>query len=150
MVLYALVMDMEQMNHALLKVKCYCRTIRPESMPFEEYINRPSTSIKIDFPNGRSLMEPEFRSIEVPIMKVYLEFFDAYDTDHMMQYLLNKNSNYRATSLDGTILRPSLEDLQEISSIPDEETETLKEYVFVEEKKGFFQKIKKMIQKKDN
>ena len=135
---------------ALLKVKCINQSVNPESLPFEDYISSSKTSIKIDFPNGKSLMEKNFKKIDSVIDKFYLEFYDEFNPDDFMTYLLNKDSNYRATSLDGTILRLSHEDYDESFSSSKNQTEKLEEFVFVEEKKSFFQKIKRMIHKKDN
>ena len=142
---------MKQVNStALLKVKCINQSVNPESLPFEDYISSSKTSIKIDFPNGKSLMEKNFKKIDSVIDKFYLEFYDEFNPDDFMTYLLNKDSNYRATSLDGTILRLSHEDYDESFSSSKNQTEKLEEFVFVEEKKSFFQKIKRMIHKKDN
>ncbi len=151
MVLYALVMEMEQViSTALLKVKCINQSVNPESLPFDEYISSSKTSIKIDFPNGKSLMEREFRRINSSIDKFYLEFFEEYDPDNFMSYLMNKDSNYRATSLDGTIIRLAHNDYDNNIKSNDTEVEDLEEFVFVEEKESFFQKIKRIIHKKDN
>ena len=151
MVLYALVMDMEQMNHALLKVKCR-HSMNPESIPFEEYISSSNTSIKIEFPDGKNLMEKGFRSISVPMDKFYMEFYEDIPTDHMMDYLLNEDSDYRVTSLDGTIIRLSHKDYEAIPKEikDDKSTKPLKEYVFVKQKKSFFERIRGVIHKKDN
>lgn len=136
---------------ALLKVKCIHHSMNPESIPFEDYISSSNTSIKIDFQDGRSLMEKDFRTHSTLIDKFYLEFFEEYDFDHMMDYLMNDESNFRVTSLDGSVIRLSHEDYK---SIPKDLAEfpskkPLKEFVFKEDEKGFFQKIKKAIHKKD-
>lgn len=136
---------------ALLKVKCICHPINPESIPFEDYISSPNTSIKIDLFDGRSLMEKGFRSHEVPMEKFYIEFFDRYPTGDMMDYLMNSNSDFRVTSLDGTIIRLCQYDYDMIpKEIKNDVSEKpLKEYVFVKKKEGFISKIKHAIHKKD-
>ena len=137
---------------ALLKVKCIHHSMNPESIPFEDYITSSNTSIKIDFPNGRSLMEKGFKSHTVLMDKFYIEFFDEFNPEDMMDYLVNEQSNFRVTSLEGSVIRLSHEDYK---SIPKELEEVpckkpLKEFEFAEEKVGIFQKIKKAVQKKDN
>jgi len=156
MILYALVMEMTAKNNcyptALLKVKYIRHSMNPESIPFEDLINSTNTSIKIDFPDGRFLMEKGFRSVNVPVQKFYLEFFDEYDLNEMMDYLSSEESDFRATSLDGSVVRPSKSDLASIpTEIKEDSSEKkLKEYVFVKEKKGVFQRFREFIHKKDN
>ena len=141
------------MKTAVLKVKCIHHELNPEAIAFESYISSPNTSIKIDFPNGKSLMEKGFRSIEMPLNKFYIEFFDDFDSKNMMDYLLDKNSDYRVTTFDGTIIRLCKKDYNDvIADMGDEiNLDRLKEYEFTDKKKeGFFTKIKNMIHKKDN
>ena len=141
----------EIVKTAVLKVKSIRNRVNPESVSFENYISSSRTSIKIDFPDGKSFMEKGFRSIEMPIDKFYIEFFE-YDQNQILDYLLNKNSNYRATSVDGTILRLSHKDEMAVlsDSINDDSDKKLREFEFVDEKESLFQKIKRMIHKKDN
>ncbi len=141
------------MKTAVLKVKYIHHEMNPEAIVFENYISSPNTSIKIDFPNGKSLMEKGFRSIEKPIEKFYIEFFDEYDSKNMMDYLLNKKSDYRVTTYDGTIIRLCKKDLDDVYADMGNEIKykRIKEYEFSDKKKeSFFTKIKKMIHKKDN
>lgn len=141
------------MKTAVLKVKYIHHEMNPEAISFESYISSPNTSIKIDFPNGKSLMEKGFRSIEMPLNKFYIEFFDDFDSKNMMDYLLNKDSDYRVTTYDGTVIRLSKKDYNDVvTSMGDEiQFDKLKEYEFNDKKKvSFFTKIKKMIHKKDN
>ena len=136
---------------ALLKVKCR-HSMNPESIPFEEYISSSNTSIKIEFPDGKNLMEKGFRSINVPMDKFYIEFFEDIQGKNMMDYLMDEESDYRVTSLDGTIIRLSHKDYEAIPREikEDKSTKPLKEYVFVKEKKSFWNKLKGVIHKKDN
>lgn len=138
-------------TNAVLKVKCIHHTMNPESTPFEDYITSANTSIKIDFPDGRCFMEKEFRSHAVLMDKFYIEFFEEVPMDNLMDYLTNEQSNFRVTSFDGSIIRLCHDDYE---SIPKELKEfrnkkPLKEFVFVEEKPSFFQKIKRGIHKKE-
>ncbi|MBP5678662.1 MAG: hypothetical protein J6X28_02390 [Bacilli bacterium] len=141
----------KEKSTATLKVK-YIHPINPESLPFEDFISSHDTSIKIDFPDGRSLMEHEFRKLNVPMEKFYLEFFDSYSMSEMMEYLTRESSDFRATSMDGSVVRLSHQDME---SIPKEITEDvsdqpLKEYVFVKEKESLFQRLKNIVHKKEH
>ena len=139
------------LSTAVLKVKNVYRVLLPESMPFEDYISSSNTSIKIDFPDGKSMMEKEFRKNTNPIQKFYLEFYDDISIDHIMDYLVNSDSNYRVTDMDGTILRLSQEDQRLLSSVPKKKDQMkLKEFVIVEEKNSIFRRFKNRFQKKDN
>ena len=139
--------ELPVLSTALLKVKTIHHSINPESIPFEDYVMSSNTSIKIDFPDGRSLMEKEFRKINAPLDKFY---FEDFDSSSMLDYLTDEKSNFRVTSLEGSVIRLSHEDFQAIPKEIKEDTsdEPLKEYVFVPEKVSIFQKIKKIIHKK--
>lgn len=144
--------DKPVLSTALLKVKYIRHDMNPESVPFEEFINSSNTSIKIDFPDGRYLMEEGFRSVDSPLEKFYMEFFDEFDSRNMMDYLSSEESDFRVTSMDGSVIRLSLDDYEAIPrEIKDDpSTKPLKEYVFVKEKKGILEKFKRLIDKKDN
>lgn len=136
---------------ALLKIKCIHHPINPESVSFEELIMSSNTSVKIDFPDGKSLMEKGFRSHTVLIDKFYVEFFEEFDLENMLDYLVDEDSDFRVTSLDGSVIRLSHDDYQAIPrELIDDSKKPLKEFVFKEEGETFFQKIKRAIHGKDN
>ena len=137
------------LSTALLKVKTVNHPMNPENMSFEDYIESPNTVIKIEFPDGKMLLEEHFRSTATPMERFYIEFFDECNREDMIAYLANPENNYRVTSLEGSIIRLSKEDEAMVDSIWDESTEGLPEFVFQEEKVGFFQRIKRRFQKKD-
>ena len=141
----------EVYSTALLKTKDIHHEINPESMPFEKYISSPDIAIKIDFPNGKSLLEKNFKSVAMPMNRFFIEFFEDYSVNDIMNYLTNEASDYRVTSLDGTIIRLSHKDYSEIDKINSKKNKNkkIKEFVFAEEKLSFFQKIKRKMQKKD-
>ncbi|MBR6137907.1 MAG: hypothetical protein IKQ06_07110 [Bacilli bacterium] len=122
---------------ALLKVKCINKSINPETMPFEKYIDSSGIVIKIDFPDGKSLVEKNFKTYRTKMTKIYLEFYEEFDKNDIMNYLMNENSDYRATSLDGTILRLSQNDDFEISKMVNnrKKEKKIKEFEIIEEKK---------------
>ena len=136
---------------AILKVKYPRHSINPESMSFEDYISSPNISIKIDLLDGRSMMEKDFRTIAAPIEKFYIEFFDSCSVDELMNYLTNPESDFRVTSMDGTIIRLSHKDNEMIPNEIKNDTskKPLKEYVFVKEKKSFMDRIRGFMHKKD-
>ena len=102
---------------ALLKVKCINKNINPETMPFEKYIDSSGIVIKIDFPDGKSMLEKNFSTYRSKMEKIYLEFFEEYDRSNIMNYLLDEASDYRATTIDGTIVRLSKNDDLEVSKM---------------------------------
>jgi len=122
---------------ALLKVKCISKDINPESLPFEKYIGSSGIVIKIDFPDGKSLVEKGFKTYRKKMDKIFLEFYEEYDVRDIMNYLTNDSSDYRATSLDGTILRLSKDDYIEVSKMihNNKKEKRIKEFEFVDEKK---------------
>ncbi len=137
------------LSTALLKVKTVNHPMNPENMSFEDYIESPNTLIKIEFPDGKALVEEKFRSASTPMDRFYIEFFDEINRDDMISYLANPEQNYRVTSLEGSVVRLSKEDEALVSSIGDSSIDGLQEFVFQDEKVGFFQRIKRKFQKKD-
>jgi len=77
---------------------------------FAKVIQNKSNCIRIDFGNGNSFMEETFPKKKEEIQKIFLEFFDLDYQEDIMDYLVSDKSNFRATSMDGTIVRPSIED----------------------------------------
>ena len=84
------------MKTAVLKVKYIHHEMNPEAISFESYISSPNTSIKIDFPNGKSLMEKGFRSIEMPLNKFYIDnFFQKQRNLDFRYFHIDKNKTYQ-------------------------------------------------------
>ena len=137
------------LSTALLKVKYVSQPMNPENIPFEEFIESPNMLMKIDFADGKSLVEEKYKSVDAPIEKFYIEFFDEYNRDDMISYLTDTNRNYRVTSSDGAVIRLSREDDALASNEKEEDTSGLREFIFMEEKKGFFDRMKNLFQKKD-
>ena len=134
---------------ALLKVKYVTKPMNPENMSFEDFIENPNTVIKLEFPDGKALVEAHFRSTDTPMTKYYVEFFDAFNRDDMIAYLTSEASDYRVTTLDGSVIRMSKEDERMVATLGEGSIENLPEYEFKKERMGFFQRIKNRFQKKD-
>lgn len=136
---------------AILKVKYVGNPISPELIPFEEFIESSHTSIQVDFLDGRRLMEDNFRSLFSQVDKFYLEFFDSFDSNHMMEYLTSIQSDFRVTSMEGTVVRLSHDDFLSYSNFtPKKESSSkLVSYCFLDEKKRPWQKKRKQIDRKE-
>lgn len=107
-------------NNAILHIKHLVKN--DEDVFFEDMIDSENNLISIDFLNGKTLSESGFSKVNVSSDKYYLEFFDNVDYKNIIDYLENDNSDFRVTCQDGTIIRPSLKDLEyyEYLSVSDE------------------------------
>lgn len=99
------------LGNAVLKVKYLSDSFNPETELFEDIVTSPKTIIRIDFNDGVSLMEDNFKSTEVPTTKFYIEFFDNYKNKDFIDYLSSSNSDFRVTTSDGTVIRLSHDDM---------------------------------------
>ncbi|MBR3211132.1 MAG: hypothetical protein IKF71_04275 [Bacilli bacterium] len=135
---------------AILHVKCNEKMMSLEESSFEEFISSPDTFIKIDLLDGRSLIQDGYRSNFMPSERYYIEFYDSYSVGDLLSYLMCPESDFRATSLDGTIVRMSQHDLKmipkEVKNDPSREPS--KEYVYMSAKNGLFHKVWGSIGKK--
>lgn len=96
---------------AVLKVKYLGERINPEVECFEDVINSSNTSIKVDFNDGISLMEDNFKKLDVLMERFYIEFYDNYKNVDFIDYLSNEDSDFRVTTGDGVVVRLSHDDL---------------------------------------
>lgn len=96
---------------AVLKVKYLGERINPEVECFEDVINSSNTSIKVDFNDGISLMEDNFKKLDVLMERLYIEFYDNYKNVDFIDYLSNEDSDFRVTTGDGVVVRLSHDDL---------------------------------------
>lgn len=96
---------------AVLKVKYLGEKMNPEVDSFEDIVTSSNTSIKIDFNDGISLMEDNFKRHDVLIEKFFIDFFDNYKNVDFMDYLSNEDSDFRVTTSDGVIIRLSKDDM---------------------------------------
>ena len=112
----------EQTEHATMKIKYKEGRMDTEKIPFEELISREDTLIRIDFPNGKSLVEKSYKKEIGETEKLYIEFFDKEEDTEIMDYLLDEKSDYRVTNVEGTVIRLSKKDEKDF-----EKKETRKE-----------------------
>lgn len=103
------------LRHAVLKIKSLVK--EDEDCFFEDMINSESNLISIDFSNGKSLTEVGFSKSNVNISKYYVDFFDDYGNRDIIDYMKDENSNFRVTDDEGCIIRPSINDLEELKYI---------------------------------
>lgn len=107
----------ESNDNAILRMKFATKIIGMETIPFEELVNREDCFIRIDFPDGHSLMEHEFKMMNVPEEKLFVEFFDTYQRKNLIPYFSRDESDYRVTDSNGTVLRLAHADIKRVAPV---------------------------------
>ena len=146
----------ESYDNAILRIKFSSDIIGRETISFEELINREDCFIRIDFPDGHSLMEHEFKIMNLPEEKMFVEFFDSYRRNNLISYFSQEKSDYRVTDSNGTVIRLAHSDIKKIRSDEKKQKMKVSKSVFGEELHAFYGDIQliqntllKIIQKKD-
>ena len=146
----------ESDDHAILRMKFASQIVGMEIIPFEELINREDCFIRIDFPDGHSFMEHEFKKVNLPEEKYFVEFFDTYHRSNLMDYFSKETSNYRVTDSDGTVIRMAHIDNRSIQEEKKKQKKKTTHHVLDNELHAFYGDIQliqntllKIIQKKD-